>query len=205
MRRAQGSRRTKAGRQTQSDVTIRNSLKSRKPSNASEATPKPDDAQTKDKTILLVTNDTGKYQHIKRALSSTGTDAATVNAELHDSIQYHYDDDEDKSTVMIGYASTSLGRLCLWSCGFLSLLWLFVLVLVYWDYYEGCEFTGMDNLCFLGLYNLFGSYDPNSEVMFYTWLVGVFWFGMLLLKPEEIMTYCLIPVPLHKVCRCCSV
>ena len=57
------------------------------------------------------------------------------------------------------YLQIGYGLCCLFS---LSCTALFILVL--WDYYNNCQVSGIDGLCFYGDYFIFGTFQFNSEV-----------------------------------------
>ena len=116
------------------------------------------------------------------------------DATQKDSKEAHYESTE--GTVMLGYVSSSLGSMCMNSCALLSLVWVFAVLLTIYGYYDGCEFRGIDCLCFQGRYSSFGTFSNNAQVFFAAWVVGLFWFATLILSPEKVRMFCLLPVPL---------
>jgi hypothetical protein len=109
--------------------------------------------------------------------------------EQDDAIKFEPNDD----LLMIGYATTSLGTFCFYSLAGISLLWLGIVILIIYGYYDGCELTGIDNFCFYGEYQVFGAYKQNSEALFGAWCFGAIWFPIVVVFADDLKTLCMMP------------
>jgi hypothetical protein len=86
------------------------------------------------------------------------------------------------------------GRLCYALCCAVSLQIIALYLLFLIDYYNGCQLSGIDNLCFYGNHFLFGSYMANGTAFFAVWVVSVFWFTGWVMCKGRVVNWFRLPV-----------
>ena len=89
----------------------------------------------------------------------------------------------------VGYRTSPMGSAAAKAMGLGCVLWLLVVLGVLIDYYDGCQLTGIDNLCFFGDYFLFGGWIINSELLFQSWWLMLLWFLPLIALRGKISTF----------------
>lgn len=89
----------------------------------------------------------------------------------------------------LGYRTSTVGAASAKAVVLGCVLWIFVIFAVLFDFYNGCQLTGVDNLCFFGDYVLFGGWTTNSEVLFQSWWLMLFWFLPLVALRGKISTF----------------
>lgn len=86
--------------------------------------------------------------------------------ELKTNKDTRLDMDNDQDLQITGYLHTAFGEFCYILCCLVSLHWLALFVLIFFDTYNQCEVGGIDNLCFYGNHVIFGTYYFNAVVRF---------------------------------------
>ncbi len=71
---------------------------------------------------------------------------------------------EQQHVQFTGYKSVVFGEICYGLCLLISLNLFCIYLLVLLDTYNKCQVTGIDNLCFVGNYFIFGTYRRNGTV-----------------------------------------
>lgn len=89
----------------------------------------------------------------------------------------------------LGYRTAPVGTAASKAMALGCALWLGVAFIVLLDYYDGCQFTGVDNLCFYGDYLIFGGWTTNSELLFQSWWLMLLWFLPLIALRNQIGTF----------------
>lgn len=102
-------------------------------------------------------------------------------------------EEQEKSIVQKPFKQTVFGSFCLLLIQLISVVWAINFLVIDADYYWGCEFTGMDNMCFYGSYPIFGDYDLQSEFFFTNWALCFVWFVFLLVYKDQLVGWFMIP------------
>ncbi|KAH7415779.1 hypothetical protein KP509_14G060200 [Ceratopteris richardii] len=87
-----------------------------------------------------------------------------------------FDMDNLRDLYAVGYTHTAFGEFCYVLCCLISLHWIALFILIFFDTYNQCEVGSIDNLCFYGNHVIFGSYDFNAMVFFVIWWLAAIWF-----------------------------
>ncbi|KAI5068182.1 hypothetical protein GOP47_0017102 [Adiantum capillus-veneris] len=85
-------------------------------------------------------------------------------------------DVNNRDLHITGYENTAFGEFCYILCCVVSLHWLALFILIFFDAYNQCEVGGIDNLCFYGNHVIFGSYEFNAKIFFVIWWLAAIWF-----------------------------
>jgi cation-transporting ATPase 13A3/4/5 len=100
---------------------------------------------------------------------------------------------ENEDILIIPYQSNTLGDIVNIIINLNSLSLVMILLICIIDYYNDCQFEGIDNLCFFGNNPIFGSYDKNTNFFFAGWILSLFWFATLLVFKNEISVFIKLP------------
>mmetsp|Transcript_59508 Transcript_59508/g.170801 ORF Transcript_59508/g.170801 Transcript_59508/m.170801 type:complete len:1448 (+) Transcript_59508:107-4450(+) len=86
---------------------------------------------------------------------------------------------QGRTITFSGYTESVLGSVAslLVPTTSFALVALFVVLLS--DYYGNCEWSWPDQLCYVGTFPIFGSFDTNSYVFLVFWTSSILWFGLL--------------------------
>lgn len=87
---------------------------------------------------------------------------------------------QGRSLIFKGYVNSKLGTLVWLFVPLTSLVLVLLYAIIVYDYYAGCEWKWPDQLCYIGKFPLFGSYEVNSHVFLILWCVGILWFAILI-------------------------
>lgn len=104
----------------------------------------------------------------------------------------------DVDLMTQGYKDHVFGTITYVSLWAFSLSWLLLWLIIYIDYYNLCQWGGVDNLCFYGNKVIFGSYDVDSTVMFFTWVCSLFWFAFVIAMSSKFRNLCRVPCKLDE-------
>jgi len=89
-------------------------------------------------------------------------------------------DSQGRRLTFEGYVDNWLGTLVCYLIPITSFVIFWIFAVILYDYYSGCEWRWPEQLCYVGQFPLFGSFETNSYVFLMTWTSGVIWFGFLI-------------------------
>ena len=84
-----------------------------------------------------------------------------------------------RQMLIEGYAESVLGEIALAAAVGVSLMFLGIWLTLMCDFYWGCQFTSVDNMCLRGSRPILGSSETNNNYFFVVWWLQVFWFSIL--------------------------
>uniref|UniRef100_A0A0G4HJG7 P-type ATPase A domain-containing protein n=1 Tax=Chromera velia CCMP2878 TaxID=1169474 RepID=A0A0G4HJG7_9ALVE len=75
-------------------------------------------------------------------------------------------------TELEHYEDCLFGKAVNWLWMGVFVMWAVLFLILIYGYYDGCQVSGADNLCFYGSYSMFGSFEQNAELFFATWVLA---------------------------------
>ena len=120
-------------------------------------------------------------------------DSASVRVQVMDSAADDGPHAASSGVRCVPYRDSALGRLCFRLVCATSALWMALYLAVLLDFYWGCQWRGVDALCFFGSYPLSGSYEANSVAFVALWLLCLVWYGALLACKQRVRNWFRVP------------
>ncbi|MCO5602078.1 hypothetical protein L7F22_056205 [Adiantum nelumboides] len=107
-------------------------------------------------------------------------------------------DVDNRDLQIKGYENTAFGEFCYVLCCIVSLHWLALFILIFFDAYNQCEVGGIDNLCFYGNHVIFGSYNFNAKIFFVIWWLAAIWFIGWVVNSHKVRNWFRLPCSISR-------
>jgi len=88
-------------------------------------------------------------------------------------------DSQSRVITFEGYRGCPFGTCVSWLLPTTTGVFVAVFATILFDYYYGCTWEWPAQLCYVGTFPIFGSFNTNSYVFMVVWSAGVVWFSLL--------------------------